>query len=315
MIHWEAAIQGFKAHLMLERALSPHSLSAYLSDVAKLRSFLDLKGYDYGPTTVTEAAVLELMAYLNSLGLEAASQARILSGLKTFFRYLLLDDYIEKAPTDLIETPRIAQKIPDVLTVEEVDLILSAIDLSAKKGHRDRAILEVLYACGLRVSELIDLKLSKLFVAEKYIIVVGKGNKERVVPIGDTALQQLLYYLKHERGQQVIPPAYRDCIFLNANGKPLSRIWVFKIIKNAAAAAGITKNVSPHTFRHSFATHLIEGGADLKVVQDLLGHESITTTEIYTHLDTAYLRETVVMFHPRNQRRPPNVLSDDTPPQ
>jgi integrase/recombinase XerD len=243
------------------------------------------------------------MGYLNDLGLESSSQARTLSGIKTFYKFLLLDDVIDVAPTDLIEAPKQARKIPDVLTVEEVDALFAAIDLSQIQGLRNRAILEVLYACGLRVSELINLKRSNLYFHEGYITVIGKGNKERLVPIGSDAVKYLKMYLEHDRNKMKTLPEFENFVFLNNRGKPLSRIWVFLIIKEAAAAAEIQKNVSPHTFRHSFATHLIEGGADLKVVQDLLGHESITTTEVYTHLDTEYLRETILMFHPRNRRK------------
>jgi integrase/recombinase XerD len=305
---WNTATEGFKAYLMLERSLSHNSLDAYMRDIAKLQQFLDLKNLVYAPTAVPPSVISALMGYLNDLGLEATSQARTLSGIKTFYKYLLLEDAIDVAPTDLIDAPKLAKKIPDVLTVEEVEQILAAIDLSKPNGLRDRAILEVLYACGLRVSELINLKLSNLYFPEGYITVIGKGDKERLVPIGSDAVKHLGYYLEHNRKNIKTMPDYANFVFMNNRGKPLSRIWIFLIIKEVTKIAGIEKNVSPHTFRHSFATHLIEGGADLKVVQDLLGHESITTTEIYTHLDTEYLRETVMMFHPRNKRK--NVGED-----
>jgi integrase/recombinase XerD len=300
---WKTALEGFKAYLMLERSLSHNSLDAYMRDIAKLQQYLALKNLTYSPTTVPPTVISELMGYLNDLGLESSSQARTLSGIKTFYKYLLLEDVIDVAPTDLIDAPKLAKKIPDVLSFEEVEQILAAIDLSKPYGLRDRAILEVLYACGLRVSELINLKLSNLYFPEGFITVIGKGDKERLVPIGNDAIKHLKFYLEHSRSKVKTMPDYANFVFMNKNGKPLSRIWVFLLIKEAVKVAEIEKNVSPHTFRHSFATHLIEGGADLKVVQDLLGHESITTTEVYTHLDTDYLRETVLMFHPRNKRK------------
>ena len=311
-MNWKLALDGFRAYLMLERSLSPNSLDAYMRDVAKLQQFLDLKGLTYKPTEVPPKVISDLMTYLMDMGLEASSQSRTLSGIKTFYKYLLLEDVIDVAPTDLIEAPKQARRIPDVLTVEEIDRIFEAIDLSQPNGHRNRAIFEVLYACGLRVSELVNLKRSNLYFHEGYITVVGKGDKERLVPIGSDAMKQVQYYLDHERKNlKKVLQGNEDFVFINTRGKPLSRIWIFLIIKDLCEKAAIEKNVSPHTFRHSFATHLIEGGADLKVVQDLMGHESITTTEVYTHLDTEYLRETIIMFHPRNKRK---VISD-TPPQ
>ena len=302
-MNWKTAIDGFRIYLMLERSLSANSVEAYLRDVNKLLQYMELKNYHYDPATVPPSVISELMEYLNEFGLESTSQARTLSGIKTFYKFLLLEDVIDVAPTDLIEAPRLARKIPDVLSFDEIEQILATIDLSKPQGLRDRAILEVLYACGVRVSELINLKRSNLYFHEGYITVIGKGNKERLVPIGDDAMKHLGYYLEHVRKRIKTMPDYDNYVFLNNRGKPISRIWIFLIIKEAAKTAGIEKNVSPHTFRHSFATHLIEGGADLKVVQDLLGHESITTTEVYTHLDTEYLRETVLMFHPRNRRK------------
>ncbi|MBL7815296.1 MAG: site-specific tyrosine recombinase XerD [Saprospiraceae bacterium] len=301
---WKIALDGFRAYLMLERSLSANSLDAYIRDVAKLQQYLALKNLNYKPTEVPPQVISDLMTYLLDMGLEASSQARTLSGIKTFYKYLLLEDAIDVAPTDLIEAPKLAKRIPDVLTVEEVDRIFAAIDLSQPNGQRNRAILEVLYACGLRVSELVNLKRSNLYFHEGYITVIGKGDKERLVPIGADAMKHVQFYLDHERKQlKKILAGNEDFVFINSRGKPLSRIWIFLIIKELCELAGIEKNVSPHTFRHSFATHLIEGGADLKVVQDLMGHESITTTEVYTHLDTEYLRETIIMFHPRNKRK------------
>ena len=295
---------GFRAYLMLERSLSPNSLEAYMRDVAKLQQFLALKNLTYEPVEVPPEVISDLMAQLMALGLEASSQSRTLSGIKTFYKYLLLEDALDVAPTDLIEAPKLARRIPDVLSVEEIDRIFAAIDLSNPFGQRNRAILEILYACGLRVSELINLKRSNVFFEEHFLTVVGKGNKERLVPMGEDAMKHLRFYLDNERAKlKNVKQGFDDFVFINMRGKPMNRTWIFLIIKDLCVAAGIKKNVSPHTFRHSFATHLIEGGADLKVVQDLLGHESITTTEVYTHLDTAYLRETIMMFHPRNRRK------------
>ena len=274
-----------------------------MRDVSKLQQFIELKAYGFLPADVPPKVISELLNYLSELGLEAASQARTLSGIKTFYRYLLIEDLINVSPADLIDAPKIGQKIPDVLSVDEIDRIFAAVDLSSKNGQRNRAMLEVLYASGLRVTELTTLKISNLYFTEGYITVIGKGNKERLVPIGNDAMKHVLYYLKTVRVHIKTTPENENFVFLNNRGKPLSRVWIFLIIKELVEAAEINKNVSPHTFRHSFATHLIEGGADLKVVQDLLGHESITTTEIYTHLDTDYLRETIMMFHPRNKRK------------
>jgi integrase/recombinase XerD len=289
ILSWENALKGFKAYLMLERSMSHNSLDAYFRDVSKLQQYITMRGFTYLPTTVPPKLISELMGYLNDLGLEATSQSRTLSGIKTFYKYLLLEDIIDVAPTDLVEQ------------------IFATIDLSTFHGLRNRAILEVLYACGLRVSELVNLKISNLYFHEGYITVIGKGDKERLVPIGEDAMKHLNHYLEHVRNKIKTMPEYENFVFLNQRGKPLTRIWIFLIIKEATKAAAIEKNVSPHTFRHSFATHLIEGGADLKIVQDLLGHESITTTEVYTHLDTAYLRETIMMFHPRNQVKKKNL--------
>jgi integrase/recombinase XerD len=303
-MNWKLALDGFRAYLMLERSLSANSLDAYMRDVAKLQQFLALKNLTYEPSEVPPKVISDLMMYLMDMGLEASSQARALSGIKTFYKYLLLEDVMDVAPTDLIEAPKLARRIPDVLTVDEIDRIFAVIDLSQQNGQRNRAIFEVLYACGLRVSELVNLKRSNLYFHEGYITVIGKGDKERLVPIGMDAMKQVQFYLDHERKNlKKVLPGNDDFVFINTRGKPLSRIWIFLIIKDLCTQAGIEKNVSPHTFRHTFATHLIEGGADLKVVQDLMGHESITTTEVYTHLDTEYLRETIIMFHPRNQRK------------
>lgn len=300
---WLQSLKGFRTYLILERSLSENSLEAYLRDVSKLQQYIELKGYNFLPADVPPKIISELLSWLSELGLEAASQARTLSGIKTFYRYLLIEDLINVSPADLIDAPKIGQKIPDILSVDEIDRIFAAVDLSSKNGQRNRAMLEVLYASGLRVTELTTLKISNLYFEEGYITVIGKGNKERLVPIGNDAVKHVLFYLQTVRVHIKTSPENENFVFLNNRGKPLSRVWIFLIIKELVEAAEINKNVSPHTFRHSFATHLVEGGADLKVVQDLLGHESITTTEIYTHLDTDYLRETIMMFHPRNKRK------------
>ena len=301
-LDWNSLIKGFKAYLLLERSLSPNSIDAYLRDVDKLVQFLHLQEITLNATQLELQHLESFLYWLNSLGLGARSQARIISGLKAFYKYLLVEDIMDEVPTELLEGPRLEMKIPEVLTFEEVNQILEAIDQSEPQGTRNRAILETLYACGLRVSELINLQLSNIYKDIGFVKVIGKNNKERIVPIGEAALKHIDLYLEGVRRSQMnIDPKHSDFLFLNRRGKKLSRVMIFMIVKDAALKAGITKNVSPHTFRHSFATHLIEGGADLKAIQDMLGHESITTTEIYTHLDTDYLRETIMQFHPRNR--------------
>lgn len=298
---WPFSISAFKGYLQLERAMSPHSVDAYLRDIEKFRQFLELEDAAGSPLTVKAGQVIAFLTRLNEWGLEASSQSRILSGIKAFYKFLLVEDLIQLDPTELLESPRLQRKIPDVLHYEEIAAMLATIDISTPHGQRNRAILETLYACGLRVSEATELRLSNFFPELGFIRVTGKGNKERIVPIGDDAARYIQYYIEGIRRQLKIVKEFENHLFLNKHGKKLSRIMIFNIVKEAAAAAGITKNVSPHTLRHSFATHLVEGGADLKAVQDMLGHESILTTEIYTHLDTAYLRETVLRFHPRNK--------------
>ena len=303
-MNWTPHIKGFKSYLLLERSLSENSIDAYLRDVKKLIQFLEIKQYDLSPTQVQLQHLEEFIITLGSFGISANSQARIISGLKTFYKYLLLEDLINEDPTEMLEAPRLARKIPEVLSYEEITMLLDTIDLSTSQGHRNRAMLETLYACGLRVSELVNLKLSNLFPEIGFLKVIGKNDKERIVPIGEDALQQIDYYVKNQRNHlPKINKEDENIVFLNRRGKRLTRVMIFMIVKEAAKLAGIQKKVSPHTFRHSFATHLVEGGADLKAVQDMLGHESITTTEIYTHLDTDFLKETIIMFHPRNKRK------------
>ncbi len=300
---WAPYLKGFEAYLLLERSLSPNTAEAYLADLDKLQQFLKLNELPLSPLEIDSTHLQQFLRWLNELSLAARSQARILSALKTFYKYLLLENLTEKDPTELIDGPRLNRKIPEVLSYEEMQSLLGTIDLSHPQGTRNRAMLETLYACGLRVSELTELRLSGLFLDIGFVKVIGKGDKERIVPIGDEAIKHLQFYLEGERrGQMNVKKGHEDIVFLNRRGRKLSRVMVFNIVKDAAKAAGLQKNVSPHTFRHSFATHLIEGGADLKAVQDMLGHESIITTEIYTHLDTDYLRETILSYHPRNRR-------------
>lgn len=301
---WQSGINGFKKYMRLERSFSENSIDAYYRDISKFEEFLQLQGIQKGPLEVDTEDVASFVFGLNDMGLGARSQARILSGVKAFYRYLLLEDLTEIDPTRLLESPRMERKIPEVMTYEEVQEILAAIDLSTAHGTRNRAMLEVLYACGLRVSELINLKISNLHLDIGFIKVIGKNDKERLVPIGEEAKKHILLYVEGVRRKlKKIKQEDENILFLNRRGGKLTRIMVFLVVKEAVQLAGIQKNISPHTFRHSFATHLVEGGADLKAIQDMLGHESITTTEIYTHLDTEYLRETVLQFHPRNQRK------------
>lgn len=280
--------------------MSANTLEAYLRDVQMFVRYLEIQELNILPLAVKRADLEQFILWINGLGLEASSQARILSGLRAFYKFLLVEDLLDDDPTDLLESPRLRRHIPEVLSVEEVQQILAAIDLSEPQGIRNRAIVETMYACGLRVSELTDLRLSNLFLQEGFIKVIGKNDKERIVPIGATAIKYIQQYLQHDRNQlDKIKSGSENIVFLNRRGAGLTRVMVFYIIKDLAAEANIPKNVSPHTFRHSFATHLVEGGADLKAVQDMLGHESITTTEIYTHLDTEYLKETIYLYHPR----------------
>jgi len=297
---WERLIKEYEGFLKLEKGLSANSIEAYLSDIGKLQQFQDMEQLGTGPEELDQDQLGGFLVWISELGLSARSQARILSGIKAFYRYLLLEELIEKDPTALLEGPRLGSKLPEVLTVEEIDRMLGKIDLSKPQGRRNRAMLETLYSCGLRVTELVQLQISGIFRAEGFIRVIGKGDKERLVPVSPRALREVDLYMP-DRDTLSIEPGYEDILFLNRRGKMLTRNMVFTIIKELAVAAGIKKTVSPHTFRHSFATHLVEGGADLRAVQEMLGHESITTTEIYTHLDREYLREAIISFHPRSR--------------
>jgi integrase/recombinase XerD len=298
-MNWTSDINGFKAYLKLERSLSANSIQAYLSDIDKLLLFLEQSNQLISPTHLNDVHITEFINWINELGLGARSQARIVSGLKAFFNYLVLEDRIKQNPAELISSPRIGRKLPEVLSIEEINDMIAAIDLSKTEGERNRAIIETLYSCGLRVSELINLKRSHLLKEEGFLRVIGKGDKERLVPIGRVALKYIRLYEESTRNHQEIKKTDRDILFLNRRGAKLTRVMIFTIVKQLAQAAGIKKSVSPHTFRHSFATHLIDGGADLRAVQDMLGHESITTTEIYTHLDVSFLKDTITQFHPR----------------
>lgn len=298
---WNSSILGFRSYLVLERSLSEHSIDAYIRDIKKLHEYIVLKGEDISPINVNYHLLQEFIGYIFDLGLGDRSQARILSGIRAFYKYLLIENIIDDDPTELLEGPKLKRKIPDVLSVDEINQIFSAIDLSEPTGHRNRAMLETLYACGLRVTELITLRLSNFFPNEEYVKVLGKNNKERIIPIGQEAIMQNNFYINSYRNHLDIKPGFEDFLYLNRRGKSLSRVMIFTIIKNLVGLTGIEKKVSPHTFRHSFATHLVEGGADLRAVQDMLGHESIITTEIYTHIDREYLRDTIMRFHPRNK--------------
>ena len=288
-------LRGYAAYLNLERSLSTASVEAYLHDVNLFFQYSNGKDI----RSVTPADIEQFTVFILELGMSARSQARILSGIKSFFNYLVLEKEIEVSPAELIESPRLKRHLPDTLSYGEIMAMLDSIDLSTIEGRRNRAMLETLYACGLRVSELVSLSISMLYLDDGFVRIIGKGNKERLVPIGKTAIQQIRSYIENDRCHIPIQKGSENIVFLNKRGTALSRVMVFKIIKETAAAAGIHKSVSPHTFRHSFATHLIEGGADLRAVQDMLGHESITTTEIYTHLDRRYLQETIEKYHPQ----------------
>jgi integrase/recombinase XerD len=297
---WEKTINQFKSFLKLEKSLSPNSISAYETDIRKLVAFFEINKQNTSPIQVSFTDLKNFLEWINQFGLNERSQARIISGLKAFFKYLLLENLIEKNPSGLLESPRLGRKLPEVLSIDEIDRIISSIDLSLPEGQRNKAIIETLYSCGLRVSELVNLKISNLYFNDGFVRVTGKGDKERLVPIGQKAIKEIKLYFQDRNMLPNIDKASENVVFLNRRGKKLSRITIFDFIKKLVVKAQINKNVSPHTFRHSFASHLIEGGADLRAVQDMLGHESITTTEIYTHLDREYLRDAIIRFHPRS---------------
>jgi integrase/recombinase XerD len=296
---WSAYTKGFKSFLQLEKSLSANSVEAYLHDVEKLYQYVSARKDNVELAQLELSHLKDFLAWINELGMSSTSQARIISGLKSFFQYLVLENILNRNPTELLEAPKTRRKLPDTLSIEELQLIFDSIDVSTAEGTRNKTILETLYSCGLRVSELTDLRISNIYVDVEFIRVIGKGNKERLIPIGQEALKHILLYKEGYRNKVMPKKGNEDILFLNRRGGKLSRVMIFYIIKEYTAKAGIKKNIHPHTLRHSFATHLIEGGADLRAVQEMLGHESISTTEIYTHLDRDFLRDTIHRFHPR----------------
>ncbi|MCD8739606.1 site-specific tyrosine recombinase XerD [Mucilaginibacter roseus] len=300
-MNWQQAIKGFQTYLRLERSLSVNSIEAYTRDIDKLAQFSVIDPENViQPEKVTLAHLRKFLIWVNELGMLPTSQARILSGIKAFYKYMLMEDLIISDPSELLEAPKTQRKLPDTLSYDEINRIISVIDLSKPEGPRNKAIVEVLYSCGLRVSELTELKISNLYLDIEFIKVTGKGDKERLVPIGNAATKALKIWLDELRVHIAIKKGEEDMVFLNRRGSRLSRVYIFMLLKDLTALAGIHKNISPHTLRHSFATHLVEGGADLRAVQEMLGHESITTTEIYTHLDRDYLKSTINQYHPRS---------------
>ena len=295
---WESYRNGFKAHLQLERSLSSASVEAYLGDLDKLIQYLSLHQLVSTPSSVTLDHLQGFLKWTAELGMTASSQARLISGIRSFFKYCIAEQILTIDPTQLIDVPRLKRSLPEVLSFDEIELMIAQIDHSRPEGQRNRAIIETMYSCGLRVSEVVNSSFSWLYLDVGFIRVIGKGNKERLVPIGSEAIKHLKLYFEYDRKKITVAKGHEDIVFLNKRGTKISRVMIFMIIKELAKKAGIDKNISPHTLRHSFATHLVEGGADLRAVQDMLGHESITTTEIYTHLDREFLRETLIRFHP-----------------
>jgi integrase/recombinase XerD len=300
VLNWQIYIKGFKAYLQLERSLSQNSIEAYQHDIEKLCQFLEIKKVDATPEEIDLSTLREFLRWISELGMMPTSQARIISGIKAFYKYLMMEDLIKKNPSELLEAPKTARKLPDVLHVEEIDLMISMIDLSKPEGVRNKAILETMFSCGLRVTETINLKISDISFTDQFVRVIGKGNKERLVPIGRVAIKAINFYTDNIRNHIEPKSGSHDILFLNNRGTKLSRVMIFLLIKKLAMEAGIKKKISPHTFRHSFATSLVEAGADLRAVQQMLGHESITTTEIYTHIDREFLRDVITQFHPRS---------------
>ncbi|MDM1049643.1 MULTISPECIES: site-specific tyrosine recombinase XerD [Sphingobacterium] len=297
-MNWDTVNRDFKRYLLLERGLAENSIEAYQNDVLKLQHYCEL--HEITIPQITTKELQNFLLWINEFSISTYSQARILSGIKTFFKFLQIEYDYESNPAELIEAPRIARKLPSVLSIEEIDQLIAAIDLSSPEGMRNKAILEILYGCGLRVSELCNLKRSNLFLDVEFIKVEGKGNKERLIPIGQQAIQYLKIYLNEVRVHTPVKAGNEDYVFLNRRGAALSRVMIYIIIKDLATKINLQKEISPHTFRHSFASHLVEGGADLRAVQDMLGHESITTTEIYTHIDKDYLQSVITQYHPRS---------------
>ena len=299
-LSWNTYTKQFKNYLKLERSLASNSIDAYLADISKLQQFFDIRKKVIAPTNVTQQDLVDFLEFITELGMSAYTQARMVSGLKAFFKFLIYEEVITKDPSALIEAPKLGRKLPDTLDLPEIDQLFEAIDLSTPEGQRNRAMLETLYSSGLRVSELTGLKISNIHDDVGFLRIVGKGSKERLVPVGKSALKYMKIFRDQVRVHINVQKGFDDTLFLTKRGKPISRVMVFMIIKDLAAKIGLKKNISPHTFRHSFATHLIEGGADLRAVQEMLGHESITTTEIYTHLDRDYLKQVITQYHPRS---------------
>lgn len=300
---WGSWVKSYKSFLTIERSLSPNSVQAYMNDVTKLIQFLESEDIKKGPQQIDKAILYDFLKWINETGISLATQARILSGIKSFFDFMITESAIEANPVAHVTPPKLARKIPDTLNESEIESIIESIDLSTPSGQRNRAILELLYGCGLRVSELINLKISNVFMDEMYLLAEGKGNKERLIPFGKAAKKQLQIYLEEIRIHIPVKAKAEDTVFLNNRGNPLSRVMIFQIVKGQAEKAGIRKSISPHTFRHSFATHLIENGADLILVKELLGHVSVTTTEIYTHISREHIRSQVLKYHPRNKNK------------
>ncbi|HYK43875.1 MAG TPA: site-specific tyrosine recombinase XerD [Parafilimonas sp.] len=295
---WDSYKKGYKAYLQLERSLSDNSVEAYIRDLEKLTQYLQATGQLKSPAEIQLKDLQDFVRWIAELGMNAASQSRVVSGIRNFFKYCVLENIVTKDPSVLLDTPKLSRKLPDVLSFEEIERIISQVDVSTADGARNKAILETMYSCGLRVSELVNLKISCFYPDIGFVRVIGKGDKERLVPIGRDAIKFIRIYKDQVRVHTMPQKNFEDILFLNKFGKSLSRVMIFYIVKDLAKKASIAKNISPHTFRHSFATHLVEGGADLRAVQEMLGHESITTTEIYTHLDRDYLRATLHQYHP-----------------
>jgi len=302
---WAEAVKGFGSYLSIERSLSSNSVGAYLNDVRKLSDYIHENRNDASPSELKYQDLSDFIAFTAGGHDSARTQARLVSGIRSFCRYLLIEKIITDDPSALLESPRTGMKLPEVLSLAEIDMIVNAIDLSTPEGHRNKAIIETMYSCGLRVSELVNMRLTDIHRKEGFVVVTGKGNKQRLVPVGSVALREIDNYLARRMTMPVITD--QNILFLNRRGKRLSRVMVFTMIKRLADAAGIKKTISPHTLRHSFATHLVEGGADLRAVQEMLGHESITTTELYTHIDRSYLRDTLLLYHPRSRHKEEGV--------
>lgn len=300
LLSWKRYIKDFVSYLKIEKGLAENSILAYQNDVNKLRDFSIARNLDV--KDISFEHLKSFIIELYDLGLNARSQSRIISGIKQFYNYLIIENELKIDPSELLEMPRIGRKLPEVLTIEEIDQLIDAIDLSTNEGHRNKAILETLYSCGLRVSELVNLQFEELFFNEGFIRVIGKGNKQRLVPVSSSVEKEIGIYNDNYRVHQSIKPGNESFVFLNRRGAKLTRVMIFTIIKNLAKKVDLKKNISPHTFRHSFATHMLEGGANLRAIQEMLGHESITTTEIYTHLDQNFLKEAIISFHPRNMK-------------